>query len=246
MSRATKDAGGSRCAAPGPFDGAVAALFDLDGTLIETHIDFPRMKREVLAAAARYGVDADALEPLDILTAVEAGRDRLSGQGDAGDRLRAECFAILRDIEVEQCARPVRIEGAAPLVRRIQDMGIPVGVVTRNSRAVSERLLEQAKIVPNALVTRDDVARTKPDPMHLFEALARLGIAADAADRCVMVGDHPMDIQAGRAAGMRTIAVVNGGRRQRFEGCPPDWIASTTDDLLRLLPARPCGRPTRR
>ena len=52
------------------------------------------------------------------------------------------------------------------------------------------------------LLTRGDVPRVKPDPLHLLLAAERLGAAPS---RTVMVGDHPMDVTAGRAAGMWTV-----------------------------------------
>ena len=54
-----------------------AVLFDLDGTLVETNIDFPLMKREVLALAARHGLDTGGLVELDILGVVERAAELL-------------------------------------------------------------------------------------------------------------------------------------------------------------------------
>ena len=46
--------------------GVRAALFDLDGTLVHTHIDFDRMRREILVEVRRHGVPADDLDHLDV------------------------------------------------------------------------------------------------------------------------------------------------------------------------------------
>lgn len=229
------------------FTDLQAALFDLDGTLIETHIDFPLMKREMLALAARYGVDAEPLAALDILGIVEAAQEGLKavGRTEEGRRLRREAFALLEAIEVSHCANPVEIPGAAELLARLRAQGVRVGIVTRNCRAVSERLLAAGNLVCDALVTRDDVPRTKPDPGHLLAALQELGVGrrgAGAGDPTsdprrpapwLMVGDHWMDIQAGKAAGMRTVGLRRGRAAAFFAPAPPDLLVN---ELVELLP----------
>ena len=72
-----------------------------------------------------------------------------------------------------------------------------------------EPLLARARLEPPAdvLVCPDHVSRTKPDPEPLLLACARLGCTVTEA---VYVGDHARDIQAGRNAGMRTIAATYG------------------------------------
>src|SRR5947207_9703170 len=84
-----------------PFLGARAVLFDLDGTLVETHIDFPQMRREMLALIERYGVDPSSPGSTDILTVVEFARRSLVSRGevDRAAALRREAFARLEEIE---------------------------------------------------------------------------------------------------------------------------------------------------
>lgn len=236
--------------------GLRAALFDLDGTLIETHIDFAGMKRETLALVSDYGVETDNLAALDILSIVEAARERLeaSGQREAGDRLRADAFALLQRIEIQQCASPTEVPGASELLFRLRAWGIPVGIVTRNCRLVSERLLHIGNLPCDVLVTRDDVPRTKPDPLHLLTTLQLLekrgGEKRLLPSAAVMVGDHWMDIQAGRAAGMRTIGILRGRDAGFFAPAPPDRLIHELAELLPCIgenvPHEPNTSPLRR
>ncbi|HZT43831.1 MAG TPA: HAD family phosphatase [Chthonomonadaceae bacterium] len=212
------------------FAGLAAALFDLDNTLIETHIDFPRMKRAMLALAERYGLDPAPLAALDILGVVEAACRSLESEGRSTEaaRFRAEAFARLTEIEMAECASPVKLEGAAELLADLHARGVPIAVVTRNCRAVAERLLAQGRLTCDALLTREDVARIKPHPDHLHDALAALarlrGVPVLPPHASLMVGDHWMDVAAGQAAGMRTIGV----RRNR----PPAFFAEAMPDLI--------------
>ena len=88
-----------------PFVDIQVALFDLDGTLVETHIDFPAMKREMLSMVESVGLEATKLEGLDILGVVESARRLIanSGREDDARRFRAGAFARLEEIEIEDC-----------------------------------------------------------------------------------------------------------------------------------------------
>ncbi|HZO89920.1 MAG TPA: HAD family phosphatase [Chthonomonadaceae bacterium] len=223
------------------FSGLAAALFDLDNTLIETHIDFPLMKREMLALVARYGLDPAPLTERDILGIVEAARESLQEAGREADstRFRTEAFARLEEIEIEHCAAPVELPGASELLAALRARAVPVAIVTRNCRAVAERLIRQGRLACDVLLAREDVARTKPHPDHLNDALHALAQQNARPDfppaACLMVGDHWMDVAAGRAAGMRTI----GLRRQRpadfFAPAPPDLLVGDMAELWRLV-----------
>jgi phosphoglycolate phosphatase len=232
------------------FAGLRAALFDLDGTLIETHIDFELMRCEIAKLARRY--DVDTPPPRDILTGVRVIQERLQdlGRHECAFQFRADAFAILQEIEVLQCTSPVEIEGAAELLDFLESRGVAVGIVTRNCRPVSEKLLAHARLNCRCLLTRDDVERTKPDPAHLLAALDALFAtptdvlqAAAIENRklkienrdCLMVGDHFMDVQAGRAAGMRTVGLLRGKSPSHFDEFQPDILVEGPADLLAMM-----------
>jgi phosphoglycolate phosphatase len=78
-------------------------------------------------------------------------------------------------------------------------------------------------------LTRDDVELVKPDPEHLLAALRALEVEPHHA---LMVGDHPMDVRAGRLAGTRTVAVLTGySPAERFAPESPDLILDQVGDL---------------
>lgn len=233
-------------AAGAMMNAASAVLFDLDGTLIDTHIDFAFMRREVIRLAQEAGVDPPLEEQPDVLGLVATGCDRLEReQGrDAARRFRAATFARLEEIETAQCAAPVTVEGAAELLATLRASGRKVAVVTRNSRAVSEQLLSHGGLQCDVLLARDDVPRTKPDPEHLLEALRLL--SGDKAlpigpEDAVMVGDHWMDVLAGRRAGCRTVGVLRGREASFFDPAPPDLLVNTVANLLEAVSVTPGG-----
>ncbi|HNC69151.1 MAG TPA: HAD-IA family hydrolase, partial [Pseudomonadales bacterium] len=87
--------------------------------------------------------------------------------------------------------------------------GVRWGVVTNKPNYLAAPLLAHAPFTPPAavLICPDHVTRTKPDPEPLLLACTRLGCSANQA---IYIGDHARDIEAGRNAGMRTIAASYG------------------------------------
>lgn len=221
-----------------PFIGLRAALFDLDGTLIETHIDFGLMKREMIRLAEQEGVDPEGLSGLDALAIVERARRDIACRAgeERGREFCRRAFSLLEEIEVSHCAHPVEIPGAQELLRELERASIAAGIVTRNCRRVAEKLVRDAGLAHGALLTRDDVPRTKPDPAHLHAAIAALGLDPAPAPASTlpyaMIGDHWMDAQGGRAACMRTVGILRGRPDAFFAPSPPDLLVDELADLV--------------
>ncbi len=202
-----------------------AVLFDLDGTLVHTRIDFRAMKRAVLDLAAREGLDPEEFRGLDILAAVAAAAPRAAYPG----RFSREAEELLVAIELAACDGAVEAEGASETLAWLLDRGIRVGIVTRNSPAAVARVLQDIPLPHEVLLTRADTPRVKPDPVHLHLALERLGIPPA---RALMVGDHVMDVAAGKAAGTRTVGVLTPERPDDFfREAAPDAVIRTLPEL---------------
>ena len=202
-----------------PFIALRAVLFDLDGTLVETHIDFPAMTRAMQEMARAHDVPESVTEGKDILSLVEAAAKDTEKRGGDGAALRRTAFARLEAMEVTGCAHPILLPGTQELLTALVSRGVKVGIVTRNCRAVAVGLLARFALPHHLLLTRDDVSRTKPNPEHLWDALRHLG---EPADHAAMVGDHWMDIQAGVRAGCAaTLGVLGPHGTDWFAPCPP-------------------------
>ena len=201
-----------------------AVLFDLDGTLVLTHIDFAAMRSAVQKVIATVGVPAEVVEGLDTLTMAARAAEVVRAR-DGEDAARA-LIADAEEAMVEAEMLGLEGAGAAPFAAEVLETlsakGVGVAIVTRNCRRATEAVLARTGLACPVILTRDDVARYKPDPAHLLAALKRLGATPETA---VMVGDHLMDIQAGRAAGTRTIGVLTPGR-------PDDYFAPENPDLV--------------
>ena len=216
---------------PERFSSLRAVLFDLDGTLIETHIDFPAMTRAMTALARAHAVPASVTDGKDILGLVQAAAADLGRRGGDGAAFRREAFADLQEREIAGCADPVLLPGTREMMTALMERGVKIGVVTRNCRAVSIGLLARFALPHHLLLTRDDVPRTKPHPEHLWDALRLLG---EPPAQSAMAGDHFMDIEAGIKAGCAaTLGILGRNTPEWFAPCPPSALVR---DLAEAMP----------
>lgn len=214
------------------FQNAQAVLFDLDGTLVETDIDFSRLREATLQLIAEYGVDTSPLRELDALGAVEQAVQTLRQQGheERGAELRQRAFARLQAMEMAYCASPRPVPGAYELLEALKGQGAQLGIITRNDREVALRTLHTLQIPYDLLVSRDDVQKVKPHPQHVMVALEEWQVAPSL---CVVVGDYWMDVVAGKAAGCRTVGIWRWDvPLNPFRHHPPDVLVRELRALL--------------
>lgn len=208
-----------------------AVVFDFDGTLAELVIDFNVMKHRVMRTAAGYLPVVPEANGAPVLEYAATLARAMTG--DRGRRFLDEVAELIRTMEIEAAANSHLFPQTKPGLLALADAGIPCGIITRNCRAAVDRVFPDAAAFVGVVLTRDEARHVKPDPRHLLDALRALG--AEPA-RSVMVGDHPMDLATGKAAGTLTAGVASGrvgleelGRAQ------PDYLARDVGELLRQM-----------
>jgi HAD superfamily hydrolase (TIGR01509 family) len=161
-------------------------VYDLDGTLVDSGLDFPAIRREM-------GLP----EGVPILEAL--------AEIPQGERLD-HCLRVLARHEDEAAERATLMPGAAELVSHLAANGIPQAIFTRNSRRCSTRMLERVGLTFPWVLCRED-GPPKPHPAGLLKLCEIWQVApADV----LFVGDFLHDINAGRAAGVRTVLFAPG------------------------------------
>ncbi|MBC7193499.1 phosphoglycolate phosphatase [Marinobacter sp.] len=214
-------------------------LFDLDGTLIDTAPDFIRCLN-----ALRVQRGLDALPPEQIRRSVSNGARAMIRVGfglEPEDADYLEHHSAFLDLYEAGVAEETRLfPGMNPLLADLEARGIPWGIVTNKPERFTAPLLEALDLTRRcaAVVCPDHVEQRKPHPESLLLACNLAG--ADPA-MGIYVGDHERDIQAGRNAGMATIAVRYGYIEQpgTVDLWQADRIADTVNDLAKLLNYRP-------
>lgn len=214
-------------------------LFDLDGTLADTAPDLAAAANAMRVARKLPALPYAALRPVASHGARGLlGRALGVAPGDPGfDALRDE---FLARYESALCVRSRLFDGIAPLLAALQRAGRRWGIVTNKQARFTGPLvralgLEQAAA---CVVSGDTTAQAKPHPAPLLHAAAQAGVPPASA---VYVGDDLRDVQAGRAAGMTTVAVRYGylGASAPIEAWDADYLVDTPQDLARLLIAAP-------
>ena len=156
----------------------------------------------------------------DVIRALRPDLDPVAESGEV-ERRQAEDVEGLRSIP-----------GAADALRALK--GDRVAVVTSGTRPLALARLAAVGIEPPAvMVFADDVERGKPDPEGYLTAARRLG--ADPAEALV-VEDAPPGIEAGRAAGMATVAVTSTHAAEELARA--DVVMGSLEELPALLAAR--------
>ena len=124
--------------------------------------------------------------------------------------------------------------GAGDLLAALRQRGARLAAVTNRSRQSSLASLDRVGLLASieTVVSSEDVARQKPDPEPVRLALGRLDVAPAHA---VMVGDTVADVEAGRAAGARTIGLAAGFGGEALAASLPDAFVPALPDVLPVL-----------
>jgi HAD superfamily hydrolase (TIGR01549 family) len=211
-----------------------AFLFDLDGTLVDS------VYQHVLAWR-------DALEEAGMPLSVWRIHRRIGMSGGLlANALARETNHVLTAAEVERMLRfhgeafrryadQVRaLPGAAELIGRLAELGVPHAIATSGYAETALRSMKLLGISEKTpLVTRDQVARAKPDPDLFLAAADRLGVAVE---HTVVVGDSIWDLLAARRARALGVGLLSGGYgEQELERAGAYRVYEDPADLLAHL-----------
>jgi len=181
-----------------------AVLFDMDGTLVDTEKLWDVALREL---ALRYGgVLSDTARAAMVGGSAETTMRLLRDDLGQPDLDLTEASVVLSTRVKELFAEGVPFKpGAVELLAAVRAAGIPTALVTNTGRSLVDlALLTIGAGNFDAVLTSDDVARTKPHPEHYLAAARALGAEPS---RCVAVEDSPTGLASARAAGCVLIAV---------------------------------------
>lgn len=207
-------------------------FFDLDGTLVDSAPDLVAAVQALCAELGAPPPDANAVREV-----VSAGGRAMLRRGLAGadDAMIDQWLPRFLDLYSVNMVQHTRLyDGMAEVLARFESQCIPWGIVTNKPGWLARPMLDQLHLRERcaALVSGDCLDVKKPDPAPVLRACELAGVEADG---CVFIGDDLRDVQAGRAAGLMTIAAAWG---YLDGGDPHAWGADQVVDAPSgLLPA---------
>ncbi len=203
-------------------------LFDVDGTLLDSAADICAAVEQVLASAGAPPVSFDFLKGYVGYHLVAVFGDMFPGHTPE------QMEEWIRQYRAIYLARGHTQTSVYPgVAEALAALGGRKGTATTKGTPTTRLVLEQFGLLRFFdHVQGTDGFPSKPAPDVILKTMEALGAKPE---ECLMVGDSEADMEAGRAAGIKTCAVLYGyGQRELLARHQPDfWI----DDLRQLVPA---------
>jgi len=210
-----------------------AALFDLDGTLIDS-------KKDIAAAAnaARTHFEMPAL-PLEVVVGyIGWGIEHLNRQAleTEDPKKLAEGLEVLKNYYRDHCAdQTIVFPGVRELLDFLKGRGVKLGLVSNKPHEFTLITLDKLNLSSYFGISlgADPTQKNKPHPDPLIKALKELETMPEDA---VMIGDSPVDAQAAQAVPMRVGLVSHGFvERVYLEEAKPNWLVNSLSDFIDIL-----------
>lgn len=207
-----------------------AALFDIDGTILNTGEYIFQAYKYTMALYFKKEITWEDVVPVLGLPF-------------------KECYGILTNLEevdylmethhqyqIKNSHSVKAYENTLKTLRELKKAGVAIAAVTSHTGELLIRNLKIANLDKyfKIIVTPTDVEKPKPDPESVFKALEILKVKPDKA---VFIGDSPADIQAGKAAGVKTVAALYGFHGGKLRESNPDYTVDDIKDILPILVA---------
>lgn len=187
-------------------------LLDFDGTLTKPFFDWPAMKAEM-------GFKEDLLILDYLARAKEPERSRVE--------------AILHRHEAQAAEAAELNPGAPELLGYLSQRGLSTGLVTNNRRVNVDQVLARFNLQFGAIVSRE-IGFWKPDPRQVLAGAKALRVPPEAV---AFIGDGRFDMQAAKAARMRTICLRNGAWRYEEFTHLCDYTIGNLHEAISILKA---------
>lgn len=190
-------------------------VFDLDGTLIRSRIDFPKMKRSMIEILEANGVPRGVLSPTEtnvvIFEKAERAWDEAGKPEHEREKVRARLEEIMNQVELETVDIIEGVEGVAETIHKLKEAGFKLSVLTRSHHAYALEALKKVEIDQyfDLILGRNETPKPKPYAEALTHTAELMGLRID---ELLFVGDHHIDYKSALNARCQFIGVSTGPR----------------------------------
>lgn len=211
-------------------------IFDLDGTLLDTIQD--------ITNSVNYAVEPFGIKPFPVETIksmVGSGISRLIESLLSQHTKDSNALFISKEKAVSRFIKHYSehlLDNTMPYPEVKETLSkldnFKKAVISNKRESLSKNALEGSGLLKffDAVLGSDSIPERKPSPVPVFELLRRFNVSNNEA---VVIGDSNFDIEAGRAAGVKTIAVTYGYRSREILK-DADFMIDDFGALLTLLP----------
>jgi HAD superfamily hydrolase (TIGR01549 family) len=187
-------------------------IFDLDGTLVRSAVNFVRLKSETIRVLKELGLPTTSLSEKMKTYQIMAKVQEHVKTGETHlpyEEIARRVTQVWDSCELERVTETTIMTGALEVLETLSGRGFSIGIVTRGCHAYAVRALETTGLIPfvDLILGRDDTANPKPDPEPLLYAMS---VLRAKRSEVVMVGDSAEDSECARLAGVRFIGVKGG------------------------------------
>lgn len=206
-----------------------AVLFDLDGTLIDTHEFIRAGFDHALRLHGHTGVAHEDMVPV-------AGFDLKACFNHFLPEVE-DCAQLITDLRAFQAVNlhlVTTFSHTLSTLHAVRERSIKIAVITNRTRSSAVVSLEKTNLFNqiDLLVSPEDVKNVKPHPEGVLKALDHFGVSADEA---WMIGDSDVDITAGKNGGVRTIGVMSGPQGELLLQHAPNYVIKDIQDILQYI-----------
>jgi phosphoglycolate phosphatase len=214
------------------------AVFDCDGTLVDTHASIIHCMTVAFNALGLVPPTPAAVRATIGLPLNDCVRIL---SPERGERMWERIVTAYREVFFDARRFDIVDEplfpGIPDLLDALESRGVVLGIATgKIERALILTLERHGLLSRFATLQTADKAPAKPDPAMLVRAMAEVGAAPE---RTVMIGDSAYDILMGRNAGTATVGVVWGqNNADELAAAGAEFLARSAGEILQRFPAR--------
>jgi len=218
----------------------VAAIFDIDGTLVSFKFDAVGTRTALIGELKARGVDTSGLDlSTPTQKILDAAKARMPPAGGGYADYRSRAFDILDAFELQDIASTKPFPGVKEALIDLKAEGVRLAVVTNSGRKAANRSLAIAGLQDlfEFVLTRNDTETMKPSPDGLLQAVSMLSLRKD---HVYYIGDTPYDVMAAKGAGVMSVSVATGSYApDRLASEGPDYVISSISELGGVLGIQP-------
>lgn len=218
-----------------------AIIFDLDGTLIRSSVNFAKFRTRLMEYIEEKGGDISRYDRTGTtISIISEFEDEMRSKGrEEKDihRYLDEIDSIINEIELEKIEETRPIPGAHSILQRLRDRDIRIGILTRGCAEYAEKAVEIAGLrrYIDALASRDRKSgiEPKPDPSSVRHVLELLGVEPEET---IMIGDYSIDFDCAVNSNIRFFGIASSERSLvNLRSCGCSEIVSSLEDFLERI-----------